>query len=79
MANTSLKQDACTSASGQAGRCVPGGNDCGGRLSCIEQANLECDAAVIERGNSLSRTKANGGGLFDGGRTIQNLDEASVN
>jgi hypothetical protein len=28
VANTSLKQDACTSVSGQAGRCVPGGNNC---------------------------------------------------
>lgn len=28
VANTNLKQDACTSASGQAGRCVPGGNNC---------------------------------------------------
>ncbi|KAM0245995.1 hypothetical protein ACHAP5_004966 [Fusarium lateritium] len=43
------------------------------------QANLECDAAVIERGNSLCRAKANGGGLFVGGRIIQNLDKASVN
>lgn len=29
VANTSLKQDACTAANGQAGRCVPGGNNCG--------------------------------------------------
>lgn len=28
VANTNLKQDACTAASGQAGRCVPGGNNC---------------------------------------------------
>ena len=28
VANTSLKQDACTAANGQAGRCVPGGNNC---------------------------------------------------
>lgn len=28
VANTSLKQDTCTSASGQTGRCVPGGNNC---------------------------------------------------
>ena len=26
--NTSLKQDTCTSQSGEQGRCVPGGNDC---------------------------------------------------
>ncbi|KAH7262849.1 hypothetical protein BKA59DRAFT_540367 [Fusarium tricinctum] len=79
VANTSLKQDACTSQSGQAGRCVPGGNNCGGTLSCIEQSNLQCDANVIERGNSLCRAKAQNGGLFDGGRIIQNLSEASVN
>lgn len=28
VANTSLKQDACTASNGQAGRCVPGGNNC---------------------------------------------------
>jgi len=28
VANTSLKQDACTTAAGAAGRCVPGGNNC---------------------------------------------------
>jgi hypothetical protein len=28
VANTNLKQDACTAANGQAGRCVPGGNNC---------------------------------------------------
>lgn len=28
VANTSLKEDSCTSSSGQSGRCVPGGNDC---------------------------------------------------
>lgn len=28
VANTSLKQDTCTSQSGEQGRCVPGGNDC---------------------------------------------------
>jgi hypothetical protein len=28
VANTSLKQDTCTSTSGAAGRCVPGGNNC---------------------------------------------------
>lgn len=28
VANTNLKQDACTTANGEAGRCVPGGNDC---------------------------------------------------
>jgi hypothetical protein len=28
VANTSLKQDTCTAANGQTGRCVPGGNNC---------------------------------------------------
>ncbi|KAF9774053.1 hypothetical protein IL306_008017 [Fusarium sp. DS 682] len=78
VANTSLKQDACTAANGQAGRCVPGGNNCGGRLSCIEQANLQCDENVIERGKSLCRAKA-ANGLFDGGAIIQNLSQAKVN
>jgi len=103
VANTNLKQDACTSASGQAGRCVPGGNNCttaryygslgvfylltwikkkragGGALSCVEQSNLVCDANVVERGNTLCRAKAPGGGLFDGANIIQNLSQATVN
>ncbi|KAF5538457.1 hypothetical protein FPHYL_12513 [Fusarium phyllophilum] len=78
VANTSLKQDACTASNGQAGRCVPGGNNGGGRLSCVAQANLECDANVIERGKDLCRAKA-ANGLFDGGNIIQNLSQASVN
>ena len=28
VANTSLKQDNCVAANGQAGRCLPGGNPC---------------------------------------------------
>jgi hypothetical protein len=28
VAQTSLKQDTCTAANGQTGRCVPGGNNC---------------------------------------------------
>lgn len=28
VANTNLKQDACVADNGEAGRCVPGGNDC---------------------------------------------------
>ncbi|KAF4993769.1 hypothetical protein FGRMN_6243 [Fusarium graminum] len=78
VANTSLKQDACTAANGQAGRCVPGGNNCGGTLSCVEQSNLECDNNVIERGNTLCRARAQNG-LFDGGNIIQNLSQAKVN
>ncbi|KAM0273494.1 hypothetical protein ACHAQH_008317 [Verticillium albo-atrum] len=79
VANTSLKQDTCTSQSGATGRCVPGGNDCGGSLSCVEQSNLECDDNVIERGSSLCRAIAANGGLFDGANIIQDLSEASVN
>ncbi|KAG7116564.1 hypothetical protein HYQ46_011179 [Verticillium longisporum] len=79
VANTNLKQDTCTSQSGATGRCVPGGNDCGGSLSCVEQSNLECDANVIERGKSLCRAIAANGGLFDGGNIIQDLSQASVN
>ncbi|KAF5979487.1 hypothetical protein FCOIX_5315 [Fusarium coicis] len=78
VANTSLKQDACTASDGQGGRCVPGGNNCGGRLSCVAQANLQCDANVIERGKDLCRAKA-ANGLFDGGNIIQNLSQAKVN
>jgi hypothetical protein len=102
VANTSLKQDTCTSASGATGRCVPGGNNCkstvgdvihsvypmvanmlatigGGALSCVQQSNLQCDNNVVERGNTLCRAKAPGGGLFDGARIIQNLSQAKVN
>ncbi|KAK3303749.1 uncharacterized protein B0T15DRAFT_421252 [Chaetomium strumarium] len=78
VANTSLKQDACTAANGQAGRCVPGGNNCGGALSCVQQSNLVCNN-VVERGKSLCRAKAPGGGLFDGARIIQSLGQAKVN
>jgi len=28
VAETNLKQDTCTAANGQTGRCVPGGNNC---------------------------------------------------
>lgn len=38
VANTSLKQDTCTSESGAQGRCVPGGNDCKCRSSSWTQA-----------------------------------------
>ncbi|KAL2143412.1 hypothetical protein VTI28DRAFT_10466 [Corynascus sepedonium] len=79
VANTSLKQDACTAANGEPGRCVPGGNNCGSSLSCIGQSSLTCDNNVIERGNTLCRANAPGGGLFDGANIIQNLSQASVN
>jgi len=38
-----------------------------------------CDANVVERGNTLCRAKAPGGGLFDGANIIQNLSQATVN
>ncbi|KPI44213.1 uncharacterized protein AB675_8554 [Cyphellophora attinorum] len=79
VANTSLKQDTCTASNGQTGRCVPGGNACGGSLSCVEQSNLECDNNVIERGKSLCRAIAGNGGLFDGANIIQDLSQATVN
>jgi hypothetical protein len=79
VANTSLKQDACTAVNGAAGRCVPGGNDCGGSLSCVPQEQLQCDENVIERGNSLCRAIASFGGLFDGANIIQDLSQATVN
>ncbi|KAH7342677.1 hypothetical protein BKA65DRAFT_595758 [Rhexocercosporidium sp. MPI-PUGE-AT-0058] len=78
IANTSIKQEACTTAGGAAGRCVPGGNNCGGTLSCIATANLQCDAAVIERGKSLCRAKV-AGGFQDGAKVITSLSQAKVN
>ncbi|KAK4186326.1 hypothetical protein QBC35DRAFT_437469 [Podospora australis] len=78
VANTNLKQDACN-VNGQQGRCVPGGNNCGSRLSCIANSQLTCNNNVIERGKSLCRARAPGGGLFDGARIIQNLNQATVN
>ncbi|KAL8420556.1 hypothetical protein RB594_003370 [Gaeumannomyces avenae] len=78
VANTSLKQDSCQAAGG-AGKCVPGGNDCGGRLSCVAQANLLCDNNVKERNGNLCRAKAAGNKLFDGGNLIDNLGQAKVN
>ncbi|KAH8648771.1 hypothetical protein BGZ60DRAFT_570055 [Tricladium varicosporioides] len=79
VAATSLKQDACTSTSGAAGRCVPGGNACGGALSCVAQASLVCDAAIIERGKSLCRATTANGGIIDGANVITSLSQAKVN
>ncbi|KAK4221017.1 hypothetical protein QBC38DRAFT_151956 [Podospora fimiseda] len=79
VANTSLKQDSCVAANGQQGRCVPGGNNCGSRLSCVANSNLQCVNNVIERGKNLCRARAPGGGLFDGARIIGNLNQAQVN
>ncbi|EFQ27209.1 uncharacterized protein GLRG_01704 [Colletotrichum graminicola M1.001] len=78
VANTNLKEDACT-INGAQGRCVPGGNDCGGALSCIAQANLACDNNIQERGKSLCRAKVGNGKFIDGARTISNLNQAKVN
>ncbi|KAK1979192.1 hypothetical protein LZ30DRAFT_690847 [Colletotrichum cereale] len=77
VAKTSLKQDSCT-INGAEGRCVPGGQPCGGALSCVAQANLGCDNSIQERGKSLCRAKA-GNGFIDGGKTITNLSQAKVN
>ncbi|KAK4459704.1 hypothetical protein QBC42DRAFT_231178 [Cladorrhinum samala] len=79
VANTSLKQDACTAANGQAGRCVPGGNNCGARLSCVANSQLGCVNNVIERGKNLCRAKAANGGFFDGAAIINNLNQAKAN
>ncbi|EJT76485.1 hypothetical protein GGTG_06404 [Gaeumannomyces tritici R3-111a-1] len=57
VANTSLKQDVCR-VNGQNGRCVPAGvNNCGTRLTCIEDNRLTCNAAVLERGRPLCRLR----------------------
>ncbi|KAJ1326445.1 hypothetical protein MN608_07892 [Microdochium nivale] len=77
VANTSLKQDTCN-VNGQAGRCVPGGQACGSRLSCVAQANLACVNNIQERGKNLCRAR-NGNGFIDGARTITNLNQAKVN
>lgn len=50
----------------------------GGSLSCVATANLECDAAIIERGKSLCRTKV-AGGFIDGANVITSLSQAKVN
>ncbi|KAL2261057.1 hypothetical protein VTK26DRAFT_4745 [Humicola hyalothermophila] len=51
----------------------------GGALSCVAQSRLTCDNNVIERGKSLCRANAPGGGLFDGANIIPSLDQATVN
>jgi len=79
VASTSLKQDTCTSTSGATGRCVPGGNDCGGALSCIAQANLVCDANILERGKSLCRDQLADGKILDGANIITSLSQAKIN
>ncbi|KAL0943738.1 uncharacterized protein CTRU02_201625 [Colletotrichum truncatum] len=55
VANTSLKQDVCN-VNGQTGRCVPDSvNNCGARLTCIEDNRLTCDATQQERGRPFCR------------------------
>ncbi|KAK4160724.1 hypothetical protein QBC43DRAFT_111987 [Cladorrhinum sp. PSN259] len=78
VANTSVKQDSCV-INGQQGRCVPGGNNCGSRLSCVANSNIQCVNNIIERGKNLCRAKAPGGGFFDGAAIIRNLNQAKVN
>ncbi|KAL2264536.1 hypothetical protein VTJ83DRAFT_7046 [Remersonia thermophila] len=78
VANTSLKQDLCTAANGEQGRCVPGGNNCGSRLSCVPNSQLVCNN-TRERSRNLCRARAFNGLLHDGARLIQNLGQAQVN
>ncbi|KAK0617527.1 hypothetical protein B0T14DRAFT_569016 [Immersiella caudata] len=78
VANTNLKQDTCTAANGEVGRCVPGGNNCGASLSCVGQSGLTCNN-VPERNANLCRANAGNGQLFDGANLISSLDQATVN
>ncbi|EMD92282.1 hypothetical protein COCC4DRAFT_48195 [Bipolaris maydis ATCC 48331] len=55
IANTSLKEDVCN-VNGQSGRCVPDDiNNCGAKLTCIEDSRLTCDPNVLERGRPRCR------------------------
>ena len=57
VANTSLKQDICN-VNGQRGRCVPAAvNNCGARLTCIEDNRLTCNQNQLERGRPLCRLR----------------------
>ncbi|KAK7954322.1 hypothetical protein PG996_015206 [Apiospora saccharicola] len=79
VANTSLNEDTCKAANGQQGRCVPGGNNCGGTLSCVPQSNLGCTNNIQERGKNLCRAKVGNDRYQDGTRVISNLNQAKVN
>ncbi|KAK7967185.1 uncharacterized protein PG986_001462 [Apiospora aurea] len=79
VANTSLNEDTCWAAGGQQGRCVPGGNNCGGTLSCVAQSNLGCTNSIQERGKNLCRAKVGNNRYQDGNRVISNLNQARVN
>ncbi|KAK8035243.1 hypothetical protein PG993_010238 [Apiospora rasikravindrae] len=78
VANASLNEDACRAADGQQGRCVPGGNNCGGTLSCVAQSNLGCTNSIKERGKNLCRAKVGNNRYQDGNRVISNLNQAMV-
>lgn len=101
VAETSLKQDTCTSPTGT-GRCVPGGGNTNckhlqsllfilcvfnfanavqgnGALNCVAQANLVCDANIIERGKSLCRATTASGAIIDGAKTVTSLSQVKVN
>jgi hypothetical protein len=50
-----------------------------GALNCVAQADLECDAAIIERGKSVCRFKLANGKLQDGTKQITSLSQAKLN
>ncbi|KAI6357062.1 hypothetical protein MCOR25_007760 [Pyricularia grisea] len=77
-ANKSLKQDICTSETGAAGKCVPGGNACGSSLSCVADSKLACDDTIKERSGVLCRAIVNGG-FQDGARVVKSLKDAKAN
>ncbi|TLS30773.1 hypothetical protein PpBr36_02544 [Pyricularia pennisetigena] len=76
--NRSLKQEICTTETGEAAKCVPGGNACGSALSCVGNSRLACDNTISERSGKLCRTKVNGG-FLDGARVVKNLRDSKVN
>jgi hypothetical protein len=47
VANTNLKQDACNAANGQAGRCVPGGNNCEFPLLIVYDSEWHAPSGII--------------------------------
>ncbi|TLD19700.1 hypothetical protein PspLS_09681 [Pyricularia sp. CBS 133598] len=78
LANKSIKQEICTTETGEAGKCVPGGNACNSALSCVANNRLACDANIKERNGNLCRTKVRGG-FQDGARVVPSLDLSKVN
>ncbi|KAL5882825.1 hypothetical protein ACKVWC_001830 [Pyricularia oryzae] len=77
-ANKSLKQEICTSATGEAGKCVPGGNACGSSLSCVADSKLACDNSIKERGGVLCRAIVPGG-FQDGAKVVKKLTDSKIN